>query len=217
MFFNFPMFCQHALPLVYDDSLSYYEAISKTQFYLNSTIRDVAAVESAVEALEATTQQQGTDIAKNKYDIADLKSVDNDQNTQIAFIKTLLADVDLDFYTLGDRFMAELPNSAYIGYALTDYAVSFLVPIRKPIDPEYTISLRSMAQARISNANGIINANGAGLQTEVFYQGGKFIKIDISSTDISQPISIGGQDLVMYEPVVLSADYISLEVIESLS
>lgn len=217
MFSPFPFFAQHALPLVYDDSLSYYECVCKLQHYINGLTRDLSAVESEVSALDATTQQQASDIAKNKSDIADLKSVDNDQNEQIERIKTLLADVDLDFYTLGDRFFAELPNSAYIGYAIADYLVSFMVPIRKPIEPGYTISLRSMAQGRISNANGIINAGGAGLETHVYYFGSKFIQIQVQSTDISQPISIGGQDLVMYEPVVLSADYISLEVIESVT
>ena len=43
--------CQLALPLVYDDSLSFYELLNKVVKYLNNTIKDVALVEGKVEYL----------------------------------------------------------------------------------------------------------------------------------------------------------------------
>lgn len=43
--------CQKVLPLVYDDSLSYYELLNKVVWYLNNTIQDVANCEDNVSAL----------------------------------------------------------------------------------------------------------------------------------------------------------------------
>lgn len=48
---TFRFWCQTVLPLVYDDSLSYYELLNKVVAYLNNTISDVSAVESNTEAL----------------------------------------------------------------------------------------------------------------------------------------------------------------------
>lgn len=43
--------CQKVLPLVYDDSLSYYELLGKVVEYLNNTISDVGACEDNITAL----------------------------------------------------------------------------------------------------------------------------------------------------------------------
>ena len=43
--------CQKVLPLVYDDSLSYYELLGKAVDYLNHTIEDVSACEDNITAL----------------------------------------------------------------------------------------------------------------------------------------------------------------------
>lgn len=42
----FKFWCQKVLPLVYDDSLSYYELLNKVVDYLNNTIKDVSALEN---------------------------------------------------------------------------------------------------------------------------------------------------------------------------
>lgn len=47
----FRFWCQTVLPIVYDDSLSYYELLNKVVVYLNNTIQDVANVEDNVAAL----------------------------------------------------------------------------------------------------------------------------------------------------------------------
>ena len=55
----FRFWCQMALPLTYDDSLSYYELLNKVVTYLNNTISDVANVETNVDSLsEAYNQLQ---------------------------------------------------------------------------------------------------------------------------------------------------------------
>ena len=43
--------CQKVLPLVYDDSLSYYELLGKVVEYLNNTITDVSACEDNITAM----------------------------------------------------------------------------------------------------------------------------------------------------------------------
>lgn len=50
----FKFWCQTVLPLVYDDSLSYYELLCKVVNYLNNTIADVANVETNVSNLHNT-------------------------------------------------------------------------------------------------------------------------------------------------------------------
>ena len=48
---SFRFWCQTVLPLVYDDSLSYYELLNKVVNYLNNVISDVSNVETNVESL----------------------------------------------------------------------------------------------------------------------------------------------------------------------
>lgn len=50
---NFRFWCQKVLPIVYDDSLSYYELLNKVVIYLNNCIKDVANVEDNVASLYA--------------------------------------------------------------------------------------------------------------------------------------------------------------------
>lgn len=53
----FRFWCQTVLPLVYDDSLSYYELLNKVVNYLNNTIEDVASVEDNVDGLLSAYNQ----------------------------------------------------------------------------------------------------------------------------------------------------------------
>ena len=53
----FRMWCQKVLPLVYDDSLSYYEVLCKVVDYLNKTMEDVGVLHDDVDALNTAYQQ----------------------------------------------------------------------------------------------------------------------------------------------------------------
>ena len=69
----FRYWCQTVLPLVYDDSLSYYELLNKVVFYLNHAIDDVSAVETNVTALlEAYEQLQ--DYVNTYFDNVDIEA-----------------------------------------------------------------------------------------------------------------------------------------------
>ena len=50
---HFRFWCQKVLPLVYDDSLSYYEVLTKVVDYLNNVISDVNNVIEDVEELQS--------------------------------------------------------------------------------------------------------------------------------------------------------------------
>ena len=53
----FRFWCQKVLPLVYDDSLSYYEVLCKLVDYLNKTMEDVGVLHDDVDALHTAYQQ----------------------------------------------------------------------------------------------------------------------------------------------------------------
>lgn len=57
----FRFWCQKVLPLVYDDSLSYYELLNKVVDYLNSTIEDVNSV---IQLTEDFTEEQSAAYAE---------------------------------------------------------------------------------------------------------------------------------------------------------
>lgn len=70
---KFRFWCQMALPLTYDDSLSYYELLCKVVNYLNHTIEDVANAETNVSRLaEAYTQLQN--YVNNYFDDLDIEA-----------------------------------------------------------------------------------------------------------------------------------------------
>lgn len=50
----FKFWCQTVMPLVFDDSLSYYETLCKLKNYLNNVISDMSTVETNVENLHET-------------------------------------------------------------------------------------------------------------------------------------------------------------------
>lgn len=71
----FRYWCQQVIPLVYDDSLSYYELLGKVINYLNNVIKDVSSMESNVTALFNSFSQL-QDYTNNR-----LIAITNDINT----------------------------------------------------------------------------------------------------------------------------------------
>lgn len=69
---NFRFWCQKVLPLVYDDSLSYYELLCKVVNYLNSVIADVATLGGDVDNL-LTAYKQLQDFVNTYFDNLDIK------------------------------------------------------------------------------------------------------------------------------------------------
>jgi hypothetical protein len=64
----FRFWCQKVLPLVYDDSLSYYELLNKVVKYLNDVIEDVNALGTAFQALEDSLNHYVEDVVEERLD-----------------------------------------------------------------------------------------------------------------------------------------------------
>lgn len=68
---NFKFFCQKILPLVYDDSLSYYEVLCKVSYKLNEVIDQLNGVVAETGAINADSKNT---LAETKRAVADVES-----------------------------------------------------------------------------------------------------------------------------------------------
>lgn len=117
----FRFWCQKVLPLVYDDSLSYYELLAKMVVYLNNTISDVAAMETNVEALhEAYVSLQ--QFVNDYVDTLDFPAEVNRHLDEMAANGTLT--------TLMLPYLAE---------TVGDWLLEHLTPTEPPVDDTLTI------------------------------------------------------------------------------
>ena len=117
---SFKAWCHKVLPLVYDDSLSYYETLCKVVDYLNKVIGGTNGVIEDIEEL------------KN-----DLKTVEDwIANFNTKYAEKIIADyiATMVFFGLTETgyFVAYIPeNWDNIGFATTG------LDIEVPIEPEY--------------------------------------------------------------------------------
>lgn len=74
----FRFWCQKVLPLVYDDSLSYYELLCKTVDYLNKTMEDVDTLEGDVTNLHKAYEQL-QDYVNNYFNTLDVQEEINNK------------------------------------------------------------------------------------------------------------------------------------------
>ena len=85
---SFRFWCQKVLPLVYDDSLSYYELLCKVVDYLNNTIADVNTLGTDVDNLhKAFIQLQ--DYVNNYFSTLDVQEEINNKLDAMAKDGTL--------------------------------------------------------------------------------------------------------------------------------
>lgn len=77
----FRYWCYHVIPLVYDDSLSYYELLCKVVYYLNSMIGDNKKMIEAIEELKAYVD--------NYFDNLDVTQMINNKLDEMASNGTL--------------------------------------------------------------------------------------------------------------------------------
>lgn len=117
---SFKMWCQKVLPLVYDDSLSYYEVLCKVVTYLNNVIEGTNGVIDDVEEL--------------KNDLGVVQNWINNFNT--AYAEKIIAQyiATMVFFGLTDSgyFVAYIPeNWESINFGTTGLDVD------APIQPEY--------------------------------------------------------------------------------
>ena len=117
---SFRMWCQKVLPLVYDDSLSYYEVLCKVVTYLNNVIDGTNGVIDDVEEL--------------KNDLATVQNWINNFDTKYAekIIAQYIATMVFFGLTDSGYFVAYIPeNWDTIHFGTTGLDVD------APIQPEY--------------------------------------------------------------------------------
>lgn len=117
---SFRMWCQKVLPLVYDDSLSYYEVLCKVVTYLNNVIEGTNGVIDDIEGL------------KNDLGVIQnwIKNFDTSYAEKI--IAQYIATMVFFGLTESGYFVAYIPeNWDNLGFATTG------LDIEIPIEPEY--------------------------------------------------------------------------------
>lgn len=105
----FRFWCQKVLPLVYDDSLSYYELLCKIVDYLNHVIADNNAIIDELDEL--------------KQELAVVQEWINNYNT-VEIEKIIAEAIKMVFFGLTDSgyFVAYIPDSwEDITFNTTDY------------------------------------------------------------------------------------------------
>lgn len=98
---TFRMWCQKVLPLVYDNSLSYYEVLCKVVDYLNNTI-------DAVNMLDDAFDENNKEVEEYKAEVDALK--DDISKGLIEFLGTIIKCVFFEITDAG-YFVAYIPEN----------------------------------------------------------------------------------------------------------
>lgn len=127
----FRFWCQTVLPLVYDDSLSYYELLNKVVVYLNNTISDVATAEGNIDNLNTSFG-----LLQQEYNLKAFETI-NRVNTLLSEFTYLKNYVDNYFDTLDTQAEIEaiLDNWVTTG-EFNDILYPIVTPMVQPIVEE---------------------------------------------------------------------------------
>ena len=111
----FRVWCQKVLPLVYDDSLSYYELLCKVVDYLNKTMEEVNQLGVDVSNLFNAFQQL-QDYVNNYFDSLDVQEEINnklDQMAQDGTLAALMGKYMIRVYDTFDEAPKDIENITY--------------------------------------------------------------------------------------------------------
>ena len=89
----FRYWCQKVLPLVYDDSLSYYEVLCKVVDYLNKTMEDVDTLHTDVDNLHTSYEQLEADYNAKYAGMTEW--INQSYNDLVNFVNTYFANLDV--------------------------------------------------------------------------------------------------------------------------
>lgn len=82
---RFRFWCQKVLPLVYDDSLSYYEVLCKVTDYINGIIDNQDEINTEIQALKAELQTVQTWI--DNFDTTVIEQIIRDYLATMIFVE----------------------------------------------------------------------------------------------------------------------------------
>lgn len=140
----FRFWCQKVLPIVYDDSLSYYELLNKVVNYLNNVIADVANVEQNVGELNDSYISLQSYVNEHMQEIVDVVNEYTEFTTN--YFNNL--DVQEEINTKLDKMASDGSLSALIGPIvaitapdiITRWLTEHITPTAPPVDDTLTIS-----------------------------------------------------------------------------
>jgi len=115
---SFRFWCQKVLPLVYDDSLSYYELLCKVIEYLNNTMNDVRIMGGNIDALkEAYTNFQN-------YIFSEFDTFTSESETKYNEFTTNITNEFNNLQNYVDTFFDELDLTEEVSDKLDEMAAS---------------------------------------------------------------------------------------------
>lgn len=162
----FRFWCQKVMPLVYDDSLSYYELLCKVVNYLNNVIADIGAMESNIQALDAGFEQLQTYVNNNIKAISDY--INSTVTTLTDYINNYFSSLDvqqeinnkLDEMVANGTFAAIITPiiKTQVKQDVTDWLEENVEPVGSAVVLDKTLSIEGAAA----------DAKATGIQYMVF-------------------------------------------------
>lgn len=120
---HFHFWCQKVLPLVYDDSLSYYEVLCKVVKYINELISQDRVFADQIQDLRA-------DLAKvqgwiNSYDTTFAEKIIREHLATMIFVE--ISTTGYIIYTIPDTWDEITFNTTGLDISVSDYGYGHLV------------------------------------------------------------------------------------------
>lgn len=157
----FRYWCQKVIPLVYDDSLSYYELLCKVVDYLNKTMEDVGTLHGDVVNLH-TAYQQLQDYVNNYFDNLDVQEEINkklDEMAESGDLSKLINNPFTDSNVIETYFTNTLNQQTKIWYCITELQPNIYF---NSINNNYnSVKIANNNFVNISINGGLFDDNGA--------------------------------------------------------
>lgn len=170
----FRFWCQKVLPLVYDDSLSYYELLCKVVKYLNDLIEDSDAVKENLNALKDAYEQLMAYV-NNYFDNLDVQEEINNKLDQMAADGTITGIL---FGLTNNRYFNSADNEDEIMFYVSDSAGLDTNDGRTRETPVKTMKQAFQLAANIYNDVRITVLTAANYYVDMFSYAGNSVHID---------------------------------------
>lgn len=213
----FRFWCQKVLPIVYDDSLSYYELLNKVVAYLNNVIDDVSNVETNIQSLNDSYLALQNFVNENNVEISRIL---NEFDTYITNYFNNL-DVQNEINNKLDSMASDGSLTSLIAPLVAstapDLITSWLNDHITPTTPIVDDSLSVSGAAADSKVTGEkINSVTASADELLFRTGGRNVYLDSTSTsyvratELTNPHTMPGDFLIVSPPMAKNTGFIEL-------
>ena len=200
----FRYWCQKVLPLVYDDSLSYYELLCKVVDYLNKTMEDVETLHDDVDNLHDSYVELQNDYNAKYAGMTEW--INQSYQDLVTFVNTYFANLDVqeEINTKLDAMALDGSLSALIEPFLPDLVDAWLAehitnPSNPPLDTSLTLANAAAPAKTVGDKLADIIANESTLLTPFIETWRLGISIDATGAETSistyattYPIQVNG-------------------------